>query len=208
MNNRNDFVAAARNYIGASESNGGADNIKGIYNGHRPLARNYKVKKSDPWCAVFASFCAIITDCARVMPIECSAPEMVKQAQAAGMWVENDNFIPQPGDLILYDWDDNGIGDDTGTPDHIGIIERVDDGVMTVIEGNYHDAVGRRVIHCGSRFIRGFITPRFYNDSIDTVARDCIAGKYGNGIVRRRRLQAAGYDYTEVQEAINRLIKK
>ena len=31
-----------------------------------------------------------------------------------GCWQENDAYVPSPGDAILYDWQDNGIGDNTG----------------------------------------------------------------------------------------------
>lgn len=44
-------------------------------------------------------------------------------------------------------------------------------------------------------------------DGLDAVARDVIAGKYGNGAVRKRRLEAAGYDYLKVQKRVNQLLK-
>lgn len=42
--------------------------------------------------------------------------------------------------------------------------------------------------------------------SIDTVAREVIAGKWGNGTDRKARLQAAGYNYNEVQARVNKLL--
>lgn len=44
-------------------------------------------------------------------------------------------------------------------------------------------------------------------DNLDAVARDVIAGKYGNGDVRRRRLEKAGYNYLKVQKRVNELLK-
>lgn len=41
---------------------------------------------------------------------------------------------------------------------------------------------------------------------VDDIAREVIAGKWGNGEERKQRLTAAGYDYTEVQNAVNKLI--
>ena len=42
--------------------------------------------------------------------------------------------------------------------------------------------------------------------SNDTVAREVVRGEWGNGDDRRRRLQAAGYDYNAIQSIVNRLV--
>lgn len=39
--------------------------------------------------------------------------------------------------------------------------------------------------------------------SINTIAQEVIKGAWGNGDDRRRRLEAAGYNYAEVQKAVN-----
>lgn len=44
------------------------------------------------------------------------------------------------------------------------------------------------------------------NKSIDEVAKEVINGKWGNGTERKQRLTAAGYNYTEVQAAVNRML--
>lgn len=44
-------------------------------------------------------------------------------------------------------------------------------------------------------------------DEITKVAKDVIAGKYGNGTARKRRLENAGYNYLEVQKCVNKLLK-
>ena len=41
--------------------------------------------------------------------------------------------------------------------------------------------------------------------SVDEVAKDVIAGKYGNGSERKAQLEAAGYNYAEVQAKVNEL---
>ena len=43
--------------------------------------------------------------------------------------------------------------------------------------------------------------------SVDTVAREVIKGKWGNGSDRKARLEAAGYNYKEVQSRVNALLK-
>ena len=43
--------------------------------------------------------------------------------------------------------------------------------------------------------------------SVDEVAREVIAGKWGNGADRKARLTQAGYDYNTVQARVNQLLK-
>lgn len=43
--------------------------------------------------------------------------------------------------------------------------------------------------------------------SIEQIAREVIAGKWGNGEERKRRLMGAGYDYYAVQAEVGRLLK-
>ena len=42
---------------------------------------------------------------------------------------------------------------------------------------------------------------------IDAIAKEVIAGKWGNGITRKNKLKAAGYDYNAVQKRVNELLK-
>ena len=43
--------------------------------------------------------------------------------------------------------------------------------------------------------------------SVDTLAREVIQGKWGNGTDRKNRLTAAGYNYSAVQKRVNELLK-
>lgn len=43
--------------------------------------------------------------------------------------------------------------------------------------------------------------------SIDTIAREVIAGKWGNGEARKKKLTAAGYNYSTVQKRVNELLE-
>lgn len=43
--------------------------------------------------------------------------------------------------------------------------------------------------------------------SNETIAKEVIAGKWGNGSDRKKRLVAAGYDYNAVQTIVNKLLK-
>lgn len=155
------LVDAARSYLGFSEASGWHRKIIDIYNSKTPLPRNYKVTYTDAWCATFVSAMAIQCGMANIIPRECSCYYQVEAFQKMERWMENDGYIPKPGDIIYYDWQDSGEGDNTGTPDHVGIVETVSEGSIVVIEGNYHDTVDRRYIRVNGKNIRGYGLPNF-----------------------------------------------
>lgn len=155
------FVGTAAKYIGYSEASGKHRQIIDIYNSRTPLPRNYKVTYTDAWCATFVSAMAIKCGMANIIPRECSCYFQVEAFKQMERWQENDGYIPKPGDIIYYDWQDNGKGDDTGVPDHVGIVESVSGGVITVIEGNKNDSVERRKIAVDGTCIRGYGLPNF-----------------------------------------------
>lgn len=158
---RNKVVQTARSYLGSKEANGSHKKIIDGYNAHKPLARGYLVKYTDAWCATFVSFVAIKCGITDVMPTECGCGAMIDLYKKKGRWQENDAYRPQPGDVIMYDWDDNGAGDCTGYPEHVGIVETVNGNTITVIEGNISDAVGERKLQVNGRFIRGYCLPDY-----------------------------------------------
>ena len=42
--------------------------------------------------------------------------------------------------------------------------------------------------------------------STTEIAREVVAGKWGNGLTRRKKLEAAGYDYKAIQDKVNWLL--
>lgn len=148
------FVKQAQKWLGLRKDNGTYKIILDTYNNHTPLPRGYRVKTSDQWCATFVSACAIASG--YDIPLECSCQKMIEGFKNRGGWIENDNYIPAPGAVIFYDWDDDGKGDDTGWADHVGIVESCNGKTIVVIEGNKGGAVARRTIAVGARYIRGF----------------------------------------------------
>lgn len=155
------LVAQAKAWLGFNETDGTHKKIIDTYNAHKPLARGYAVKYTDEWCATFVSACAIACGATDVIPTECGCGEMVKLFQKLGAWVENENRTPNPGDILFYDWQDNGVGDNTGWPDHVGIVEKVNGSTITVIEGNYKKGVNRRVLAVNAKNIRGYGVPKY-----------------------------------------------
>ena len=76
-------------------------------------------------------------------------------------WLEKDTYVPLPGDIIYYAWDEQPMGDCTGWADHVGIVVGVRWPFVKVIEGNMDDCVGYRTITIWDKTIRGYGTPDY-----------------------------------------------
>ena len=158
---REKVVATAKTWLGYKESDGSHRKIVDVYNSHRPLARGYALRYTDAWCAGFVSAVAIRLGLTDIMPTEVGVWNMIELYKKLGRWKESDSYIPKPGDVIMYAWGDNGVGECTGGASHVGIVAACDGRTITVIEGNKNDAVGYREIAVNGRYIRGFGLPDY-----------------------------------------------
>lgn len=217
---RSKVVKTAQSYLGCKESDGSHRKIIDIYNTYKPHPRGYKLSYSDPWCAGTMSAVAIECGLTDIMPVECSCTRMIELYKKIGRWVEADGYVPDPGDLVMYDWNDSGRGENTGIPEHVGMVVSVVGNIIKVIEGNYSNAVKYRNVEVNGRYIRGYCCPDYTKKattaeskpaevpmkSIEDVAKDVIAGKYGTGTTRKAKLAAEGYDPVAVQNKVNELL--
>ena len=154
-------VSIAEKYLGCKESNGSHRKIIDLYNSHKPLARGYHGKYTDAWCATFVSAVFIEAGLTEIAPTECGCGAMINLYKKIGRWEENDAYVPSPGDVVMYDWQDNGVGDNTGAADHVGIVVSVSGNSVKVIEGNMSDAVGYRTLRVNGKYIRGYCLPKY-----------------------------------------------
>ena len=158
---RTAIVTQAQSWLGCRESDGSHKKIIDVYNSHKPRARGYKLKYTDAWCSGFVSACAIACNATDIIPTEVGCGKHIALFQKMGIWVEQDSYIPAPGDFLFYDWEDNGKGDNKGGANHVGIVEKVEGGKLTVIEGNYSNCVKRRILKVDGRYIRGYGVPKY-----------------------------------------------
>ena len=158
---RMDTVHMAEAYLGCGESDGSHRRIIDLYNSHEPLAVDYVVQYDDSWCAVFVSAIAISQNITDILPTECGCERQINLWKELECWEEADSYIPQPGDLIYYDWDDSGKGDCTGWSDHVGMIAGIKWPFIKVIEGNKDDHVSYRIIRLNEQTIRGYGLPDY-----------------------------------------------
>lgn len=164
MDERKKFVNAAASWIGVTEKDSRFSEIISTYNTLSPLPRNHKAVKSDPWCAIFVTASGIRAGLGDIILPECSCSEMIKLYKDSGSWIENDSYVPLIGDIVMYDWQDGKnyeTTDNTGAPDHVGIVYSIVGNTMTIIEGNRGERVDYRTLDVNGRYIRGYCLPKF-----------------------------------------------
>ena len=107
--------------------------------GGEPYWSWYGFENRVEWCACFVSWCA--KQCGYIdsgtIPKFSSCTEGSKWFKERGLWHDK-NYTPTPGDLIFFDWDNEATGQN-GLPDHVGIVEKVENGIIHTIEGNSDD---------------------------------------------------------------------
>jgi hypothetical protein len=99
------------------------------------------------WCA---NECGYIE--AGTIPKFSYVPTGVQWFKDAGYWQDR-GYVPQPGDIIFFDWQ----GD--GESDHVGIVESCDGVIIHTVEGNSGDSCRRNNYNINSSSIFGFGTP-------------------------------------------------
>ena len=174
-----DVLDVMRSWIGYSEANGKFRQIIDLYNSYQPLARGYAVQYTDEWCDTAVSAAAIQAGCVDLIGTECGCEKHIEIFKEKGIWIEDGTIVPLPGDIILYNWDCQ-VQPNDGYSDHIGYVESVSGQMITVMEGNYNEAVAGEVIQ----------------------------GKYANGEERRKKLCDMGYDPDAVQREVNRQLSQ
>ena len=121
--------------------------------GGEPYWRWYGFTSRVEWCACFVSWCA--NECgyieAGVIPRFSVCDRGVEWFQERGQWADG-TATPVPGMIIFYDWDapDEPSVPQDGESDHVGIVQKVEDGYVYCIEGNSGDScvqTKRRIGH-------------------------------------------------------------
>ena len=154
-------VYYAKKWMGYSEANGKFKEIIDTYNTLNPLPRGYKLKYTDEWCATFVSTVSIECGMTDIIPTECSCERQIKLFDDLGCWIEDDAYVPLPGDIIYYRLGNKDSGDCTKWANHVGIVIGTYEGKIRVIEGNKDDAVDYRYIFRWDPRIRGYGLPDY-----------------------------------------------
>ena len=102
------------------------------------------------WCAIFVSWCANESGIMNnTIPRFSLCIDGVKWYKEHSKW-KNKSYIPQTGDIIFFDWN----GD--GHVQHVGIVEKVENGKVYTIEGNSKDEVRNKNYSLTNKSIYGY----------------------------------------------------
>ena len=108
------------------------------------------------WCACFVSWCA--DQCgyieSGIIPKFAGCVDGANWFKGNGQWKDR-SYEPSTGDIIFFDWE----GD--GETDHVGIVEKCENGVVYTVEGNSGDACRQKQYTVGSSSIYGYGVPAY-----------------------------------------------
>lgn len=107
---------------------------------------NYRVE----WCGCFVSWCA-----AQCGVLDTQIPKFAYCPYGVNWFVDNGrwqdrSYTPSPGDVIFFDWEKDGI------TDHVGIVERLENGLIHTVEGNINDSCVQKQYTIGDGCIYGY----------------------------------------------------
>lgn len=202
------LLSIANGYMGVNQYDSRHRSLVSDYNRVTPLPVGYRLKVEDDWCAAFVTVVGDKLGVKGLIPRECGVQRQIVLCKELGIWIGKK--MPQPGDLIFWDWNQNAWSD------HVGFVESVSaDGYVTTIEGNSNRRVQKNIFHYLAPTISGFARPRYLKEAAgsslpssplstsSSVVDAVIRGEFGNGADRERRLREAGYDPSEVQTKVN-----
>ena len=132
--------------------------------GGQPYWSWYGFNSRVAWCACFVSWCA--NECgyidAGVIPKFAGCVWGVDWFQDRGQWADG-TATPVPGMIIFFDWDspDGESGPQDGLSDHVGIVQKVEDGYVYTIEGNTSDSCAQRRYRIGYYEVLGYGIPAY-----------------------------------------------
>ena len=124
--------------------------------GGQPYWSWYGFDSRVEWCACFVSWCA--DQCGYIesglIPKFAGCVDGSNWFKGNGQWQDR-SYEPQAGDIIFFDWE----GD--GETDHVGLVERVENGTVYTVEGNSGDACRQNSYAIGSSVIYGYGVPAY-----------------------------------------------
>ena len=126
--------------------------------GGQPYWSWYGFDSRVEWCACFVSWCA--NECgyidSGVIPKFAGCVNGVQWFKDRGQW-QDGSFEPSPGQIIFFDWDNKGSsGPQDGQSDHVGIVEKCENGIVYTVEGNAGDSCRQNQYPVGQYEILGY----------------------------------------------------
>lgn len=202
----------ARAEVGVTEYPPNSNKVKynTWYYGREVSGPDYK------WCLAYIQWVFKDSGLLPSKTVSCSA--LYNEFKKRGQIVTD----PLPGDLVFYKWSNSKY-----PCEHIGLYEVAsgnnafyDFEGNTSINSNDNGGAVMRRLRYRDKTVVAFARPKYVNaptqtqttdnkpkKTIDEVAREVIKGKWGSGASRRKALTEAGYNYAEVQNRVNQILK-
>ena len=156
---RNDYVHGIGKYYGAVEGDERHRMLIDWYNRLVDLPcglpRGYEMTYSADWCIATAVAVAVQMSLTDIIHPECSCSRAIEMYEAEGRFTRDKNYVPQPGDFLIYDWQSDA------DPDHWATVVRVEGNLIRTIEGNMDNRVGHRDVPIGDELIYGYCLPNY-----------------------------------------------
>ena len=159
--NLNRVLDIARKYMGVETGTREHKKIVDAYNSVDPKPVGYTAKYDDDWCDIFVTTVFQQAGLSDLIGRECGVQRHIGIMEKKGIWKGKSQ--PKVGDIVTFDWDGGGWAD------HIGIVESVNNGVITTIEGNSisyagsgeNSSVKRKTYNWNSSYIKGYARPTY-----------------------------------------------
>ena len=159
--NLNRVLDIARKYMGVETGTREHKKIVDAYNSVDPKPVGYTAKYDDDWCDIFVTTVFQQAGLSDLIGRECGVQRHIGIMEKKGIWKGKSQ--PKVGDIVTFDWDGGGWAD------HIGIVESVNNGVITTIEGNSisyagsgeNSSVKRKTYNWNSSYIKGYARPAY-----------------------------------------------
>ncbi|WP_314159896.1 CHAP domain-containing protein [uncultured Gemella sp.] len=159
--NLNRVLDIARSYLGVETGSREHKKIVDAYNSVDPKPVGYTANYQDDWCDIFVTTVYQQAGLSDLIGRECGVQRHIGIMEKKGIW--KGRTQPKVGDIVTFDWDGGGWAD------HIGIVESVNNGVITTIEGNSSlyagstakTKVNRKTYNWNSSYIKGYARPAY-----------------------------------------------
>lgn len=137
---------------------------------------------------------------------------------ARDCWTISRNVNAGNDFTLVYDKYDLRVGDwvifGGGNYGHIGIVKSVvKAGSLIELQGENQGSIKVNIVRRSLNDFLGAFRYKGWHNAIpkksnEEIAKEVIAGKWGNGEDRKNRLKNAGYDYNTIQGIVNKLVNK
>ena len=143
---------------------------------NKNVLKTWRFAMNVAWCSIFVTYAGVMAGLtAKEFPLTANCDEGMNWFKNRKQWKDGlaygGSYTPKAGDVVYYSSSGNR-NDST----HVGWVESCDGTLMTVIEGNYKNKVGRRTIYLSNSYILGYGIINYPDESAVQGTKNELAG--------------------------------